>query len=109
MTTLVETSDEEPTLAVARTIAELAWSSGGAEVFRFDLLCFCFALLCVCSTSFSFPAWLWLDNVGNFCQVYDDGVSNSLQYLQFESVESDIFQWQMACRLGFGFTSMVRF
>ncbi|CAM6087631.1 unnamed protein product [Calypogeia fissa] len=32
MTTLVETSDEEPTLAVARTIAELAWSSGGAEI-----------------------------------------------------------------------------
>jgi translation initiation factor 3 subunit M len=32
MTTLVETSDEEPTLAVARTIAELAWGSGGAEI-----------------------------------------------------------------------------
>ncbi|KAG6541293.1 hypothetical protein Mapa_017346 [Marchantia paleacea] len=32
MTTLVETSDEEPTMAVARTIAELAWSQGGADI-----------------------------------------------------------------------------
>ncbi|KAL2623515.1 hypothetical protein R1flu_003720 [Riccia fluitans] len=32
MTTLVETSDEEPTLAVARTIAELAWSQAGADI-----------------------------------------------------------------------------
>lgn len=32
MTTLVETSEEEPTLAVARVIAELAWSQGGPEV-----------------------------------------------------------------------------
>ncbi len=32
MTTLVETSEEEPTLAVARAIAEIAWSQGGADV-----------------------------------------------------------------------------
>ncbi len=32
MTTLVETSEEDPTLAVARAIAEIAWSQGGADV-----------------------------------------------------------------------------
>ena len=32
MTTLVETSEEEPTMAVARAIAELAWFEGGQEV-----------------------------------------------------------------------------
>jgi hypothetical protein len=38
MTTLVETSEEEPTLAVARAIAEIAWSQGGADVSPFSLL-----------------------------------------------------------------------
>jgi hypothetical protein len=32
MTTLVETSEEDPTLAVARAIAEIAWSQGGVDV-----------------------------------------------------------------------------
>jgi hypothetical protein len=32
MTTLVETSEEEPTMAVARAIAELAWYEGGPDV-----------------------------------------------------------------------------
>ncbi|KAG0613019.1 hypothetical protein M758_6G070200 [Ceratodon purpureus] len=32
MTTLVETSEEDPTMAVARTIADLAWADGGHEI-----------------------------------------------------------------------------
>jgi len=32
MTTLLETSEEEPTMAVARAIAELAWYEGGPEI-----------------------------------------------------------------------------
>jgi hypothetical protein len=32
MTTLVETSEEEPTMAVARAIAEVAWYDAGRDV-----------------------------------------------------------------------------
>eukprot|EP00245_Coleochaete_scutata_P006937 TRINITY_DN21784_c0_g1_i1.p1 TRINITY_DN21784_c0_g1~~TRINITY_DN21784_c0_g1_i1.p1 ORF type:complete len:415 (+),score=92.54 TRINITY_DN21784_c0_g1_i1:62-1306(+) len=39
--TLVETSDEEPTLAVARYIAELAWSEAGEEVAEEQISQYC--------------------------------------------------------------------
>ena len=38
--TLVETSEEDPTMAVARIIAELAWSEGGPDVSVLCLLLF---------------------------------------------------------------------
>jgi translation initiation factor 3 subunit M len=41
MTTLVETSEEEPTLAVARAIAEIAWSQGGADIAEPAVAQFC--------------------------------------------------------------------
>jgi hypothetical protein len=41
MTTLVETSEEDPTLAVARAIAEIAWSQGGADIAEPAVAQFC--------------------------------------------------------------------